>query len=134
MIEQEYDYDNLIRSSKKYKTDKEKKYNDSSKERLSSIAKKKIETTMIGALSSIEGHFGFLWGHDNGEELTPEQQHLKSIYDEIRSEILDKGNNQIRNLESELSYYEIKWLRYQMNLPLIPMEIKEEADAQDEED
>ena len=133
MIEQEYDYDNLIRSSRKYKTDKEKKYNDSSKERLGSIAKKKIETTMIGALSSVESHLGFLWGHNSGEELTPEQQHLKSIYDEIRSEILDKGNNQIRNLESELSYYEVKWLRYQMNLPLIPMETKEETDAREEE-
>jgi hypothetical protein len=129
MTEQEYDYDDLIRSSRKYKTDKEKQYNDSSKERLGSIAKKKIETTMIGALSSVENHFGFLWGHNSGEELTPEQQHLKSIFDEIRSEILDKGNNQIRNLESELSYYEVKWLRYQMNLPLVPMESKEETDA-----
>ena len=129
MTEQEYDYDDLIRSSRKYKTDKEKQYNDSSKERLGSIAKKKIETTMIGALSSVENHFGFLWGHNSGEELTPEQQHLKSIFDEIRSEILDKGNNQIRNLESELSYYEVKWLRYQMNLPLVPMESKEDDDA-----
>ena len=129
-MDKEYNYDDLIRSSRKYKADKDKKFNDNSKERLLKIARKKTETTMIGALSSIENHFGFLWGHTEGEELTPEQQHLKAIYDEVRSEILDKGNNQIRNLESEFSYYEIKWLRYQMNLPLVPMETKEESDGQ----
>ena len=122
-------YKDLIRSSSNYKQDRDDKFKQSSRDRLLKIASKKIKTTMIGALSSVENHFGFLWGHNSGEELTPEQQHLKSIFDEIRSEILDKGNNQIRNLESELSYYEVKWLRYQMNLPLVPMESKEETDA-----
>ena len=91
--------------------------------------KKKVETTMIGALSSIEKHFGFLWGHESQEDLSPEEQHIKSIYDEVRSEILDKGNNQIRNLESEISQYEVKWLRYHMSLPIMSMESKEENDG-----
>tara|TARA_R110002020_G_scaffold80276_3_gene200404 strand:- start:2182 stop:2571 length:390 start_codon:yes stop_codon:yes gene_type:complete len=129
MTEQEYNYDDLIRSSRKYKSTKEDKYKESSKDRLYKISKKKVETTMIGALSSIEKHFGFLWGHESQEDLSPEEQHIKSIYDEVRSEILDKGNNQIRNLESEISQYEVKWLRYHMSLPIMSVESKEENDV-----
>ena len=43
---------------------------------------------------------------------------MKDLYEEIRSEILDKGNNQIRNLETEFNYYDITWLRYQMMIPI----------------
>ena len=129
MSEQEYNYDDLIRSSRKYKTTKEDKYKETSKDRLYKISKKKVETTMIGALSSIEKHFGFLWGHESQEDLSPEEQHIKYIYDEVRSEILDKGNNQIRNLESEISQYEVKWLRYHMSLPIMSVESKEENDG-----
>ena len=114
----EDNYDDLIRQSDKFKTDKEQRYKEVSKERLLKIAKKKIQTTMIGALSSLEKHFGFLWGHEQEGEVTPEQQHMKDLYEEIRSEILDKGNNQIMNLETEFSYYDITWLRYQMVLPM----------------
>ena len=124
-----YNYDDLIRSSRKYKTTKEDKYKETSKDRLYKISKKKVETTMIGALSSIEKHFGFLWGHESQEDLSPEEQHIKSIYDEVRSEILDKGNNQIRNLESEISQYEVKWLRYHMSHPIMSVESKEENDG-----
>jgi hypothetical protein len=127
MTQSEYNYDDLIRSSQTYKSNKDDKYKESSKDKLYKIAKKKIETTMIGALSTIEKNLGFLWGHDSQEELSPEEQHVKSVYDIIRSEILDKGNNQIRNLESEMSHYEIKWLRYHMNLPVMSMESKEES-------
>ena len=115
---QDYDFSELVRASRKYKSDKEAKYKDSSRDRLSKIAKKKIETTMIGALSSIEKNLGFLWGHEEQRDLTPEEQHVKNIYDQIRSEILDKGNSQIRNLEAELAQYEVTWLRYHMTLPI----------------
>ena len=70
------EYDNLIRKSNKFKADKEERYKAVSKERLLKISQKKIQTTMIGALSSIEKHFGFLWGHEDKEELTAEQQHM----------------------------------------------------------
>ena len=40
-----------------------------------------------------------------------------------------KGNNQIRNLESEISQYEVKWLRYHMSLPIMSVESKEENDG-----
>jgi len=128
-VTQDYDFSELVRESKKYKCDKDVKYKDSSRERLLKVARKKIETTMIGALSSMEKNLGFLWGHEEQRDLTPEEQHVKNIYDQIRSEILDKGNNQIRNLEAELSQYEVTWLRYHMTLPMANLEIEEDKDG-----
>ena len=72
-----------------------------SKIRLKKDVKKKIETTMIGALASIEKYLGELWGHDLPDP-TPEQTQLKEVYEELRSEILDKGNTQIRNHEGKI--------------------------------
>jgi len=105
---------------KNYKQKAEDKYKEDSKERLSKIMKKKINTTMIGALSSIEDHFGSLW--NNGQNMTDEQQALYDTYQVIRSEILDKGNNQSRNVDAELNQYEVNWTRYKTNIPIITQE------------
>ena len=110
-------FKNLIRSSKNYKEEKEQKYKVNSKDRLFKIASKKIKTTMIGALSTLEENLGFLWGHESDEDISPEQQHMKTIFEQVRSDILDKGNTQIRNLEAEFNYYDITWLRFQVDLP-----------------
>ena len=127
-------YAELVRKSEKYKTDKTNRYKEVSKDRLLKISKKKIQTTMIGALSTIEKHFGFLWGHESGEALTPEQEHVKQLFDEVRSEILDRGNNQARNLEAEFNNYEINWLRYQITLPVKDIAtIKEEENGEEQE-
>ena len=127
-------YAELVRKSEKYKTDKTNKYKEVSKDRLLKISKKKIQTTMIGALSTIEKHFRFLWGHESGQELTPEQEHVKQLFDEVRSEILDRGNNQARNLEAEFNNYEINWLRYQITLPVKDIAtIKEEQNGEEQE-
>ena len=99
------EYNNLIRKHSEYKNTREDKYKYDSKDRLGKILKKKVETTMIGALSSLEEHFGFLWTNENGN-LTQEQKIMLDIYQKVRSEILDKGNSQARNIDSELSQYE----------------------------
>jgi len=99
-----------------YKKIREKKYKADSKDRLSKILKKKIQTTMIGALSSIEENLGFLW-EENNPKFTPED--MKNIYNKIRSEILDKGNNQASNIDAELSQYEVEWLRYSIKIPIM---------------
>jgi len=101
-----------------YKKIRQQKYKVESKERLSKILKKKIQTTMIGALSSIEENLGFLWNSDNGQ-LTKEQESMKNIYNKIRSDILDRGNNQARNIDAELAQYEVEWLRYSIKMPVI---------------
>tara|TARA_Y100000310_G_scaffold268477_1_gene281096 strand:+ start:215 stop:616 length:402 start_codon:yes stop_codon:yes gene_type:complete len=111
-------YAEMVRKSEKYKSEKANRYQEVSKERLLKISKKKIQTTMIGALSTVEKYLGFLWGHESSEALTPEQEHLKEVYNEVRSEILDRGNNQARNLETEFAAYDINWLRYQITLPV----------------
>ena len=76
-------------------------------------------------LTGIENNFGFLWGSEESSEITKEQQHMKDLYENMRSEILDRGNSQIRNLEAELSHYDITWKRYQVTLP-VKVENKEE--------
>ena len=121
----EESYAELVRRSDAFKLEKNTKYKEVSKERLLKIGKKKIQTTMIGALSTIEKHLGFLWGYESSESLTPEQEHLKELYEEVRSEILDRGNNQARNLEAEFANYDINWLRYQITLPVKNLEIQE---------
>jgi len=88
-----------------------------SKMRLKKDVKKKIETTMIGALASIEKYLGPLWCHDCPEQ-TAEQLRIKEVYEELRSEILDKGNTQIRNSESEIENYDVTWNKYHINIPI----------------
>lgn len=99
-----------------YRKIRDQKHRTESKERLSKILKKKIETTMIGALSTIEENLGFLWD-DSGKSVSKEE--LKQIYNKIRSEILDRGNNQARNVDAELSNYDIAWLRYSIKIPFV---------------
>ena len=110
-------FNELIRKQSEYKTAREDKFKTDSRVRLSKILKKKVETTMIGALSSIEDHFSFLWA-SNGDELTPEQKIMYDLFQKVRSEILDKGNTQSKNIDAELSQYEVKWLRYSVEIPV----------------
>lgn len=110
-------FDELIRKQSEYKSIRNDKYKQDSRDRLSKILKKKVETTMIGALSSIEEHFSFLWTTE-GESLSPEQKVMYDIFQKVRSEILDKGNTQSRNIDAELSQYDVKWLRYQATIPV----------------
>lgn len=109
-----------------YKKARESKYKLDSKDRLAKILKKKIQTTMIGALSSIEENFGFLW-NSQGSELTKDQEVMKDLYQKVRSEILDKGNNQARNIDAELSQYDVEWLKYSIKIPMVTN--KEETDG-----
>ncbi len=115
-------YAELIRQNSNYKKKREEKYRADSRDRLSKILRKKIETTMIGALSSIEEKFGFLWTNPDSTPLTEEQALMKDIYQEVRSEILDKGNNQARNVDAELAQYDVEWLKYSMTIPVLPRE------------
>ena len=110
--------------SSDYKKARDRKYKTESKDRLSKILKKKIQTTMIGALSTIEENFGFLWQSDSGQ-LTDDQKLMKDLYQKVRSEILDKGNNQARNIDAELAQYEVEWLRYNMKIPVVSHNVQE---------
>lgn len=65
------------------------------------IIKKRILTTMIGALARFENSFGYLWGIDNPNP-TQDQLNNEAIWEKLRTEILDHGNNQIRGAILEL--------------------------------
>lgn len=110
------DYSGYLKKHFEFKSKREDRQKELSKEKLLKITKKKVQTTMIGALHSIEQHFGFLWNTDNPG---PEENQLKEIFEDLRSEILDRGNNQIRNLESEFTNYEIVWKKYTLKLPFV---------------
>ena len=74
---------------------------------------------MIGSLSTIEEQFGFLWGFDISEsERTAEQKKIHEIYEDTRAKILDRGNTQIRNLETEFINYDITRKKHFINLPM----------------
>jgi hypothetical protein len=86
------------------------------KKRLEANIIKKIKTTMIGALASFEDGFGHLWGIDLDEsELDQEHIDFRELWFEVRSEILNKGNQQIRAAQDEISEYDTEWHRYQVD-------------------
>jgi transcription termination factor Rho len=108
------EYSSYLKKHFELKQKREDKQRELSKEKLLKATKKKIQTTMIGALHSVEQHFGFLW---NSENPGHEEEQLKEIFEDMRSEILDRGNNQIRNLENEFSHYDVTWKKYSLKLP-----------------
>jgi len=112
------EFNKLIKQRSEYKKTRDSTFKNDSKDRLSKVLRKKVETTMIGALSSVEEHLGFLWSGDGGE-LTEQQKAMYDIYQKIRSDILDKGNAQARNIDAELNQYDVTWLRYSMDIPVV---------------
>lgn len=63
--------------------------------------KKRILTTMIGALARFEDNFGYLWGIDS-DSPTSQQLEIEAKWEKVRTEILDHGNSQIRNAINDL--------------------------------
>ena len=43
---------------------------------------------------------------------------MREIFERLREEILNNGNNQIRNALAELQQYDVEWLRYKIKLPV----------------
>ena len=118
------DYNQLLKKTLDLRSKREDKFKDMSKNRLYEISRKKIQTTMIGALDSIEKSFGFLWQTTEGD-MSAEQQELKKIFESTRSEILDRGNTQMRNLQTEFINYDITGKKYSLNLPVVKKEGEE---------
>lgn len=87
-------------------------YKENSKDKLKALTKKRMDTIMIGALASIEKHFGHLWG-ETEEEQTEKQKLMEDIYESLRTEILDKGNDQVRRFNQELDNFDVSFVGYQ---------------------
>lgn len=62
-------------------------------------AEELIRTTMIGAIAKIEKVFGPFWGHGKEpDERTEKQDRIYKLFLNLREQILDHGNEQIRKL------------------------------------
>lgn len=87
---------------------------DEMKQRLKTIASKKLDTTMIFPLGEFEKTFGFLWGHGKQDtELTNDEINNKRKWAECRDNILNNGNKQKRGLMKELDMCTVVWHGYQ---------------------
>ncbi len=86
---------------------------NNSHNKLKDDVKKKMKTTMIGAIAAVETNFGYLWGFNKDEQdLTEQEKEFGEVWEIIRQEILDKGNSQIRAILDELDNYSVQWERY----------------------
>lgn len=94
--------DDIIRESKQRKD-----YLEESKQNLTDEISKRIKTTMIGAINSIEKNFD--------EELNGENPDLGFLkkFKEVRKRILDLGNEQILRVKSDVENYNVEWKRFQ---------------------
>lgn len=108
----------LSNLKKQQKLNNRHQFQDISKQRLKNIIKKKITTTFISALDEFERTFGQkLWGHNLPEtELTDEQKENKLKWENVRKNILNRGNNQYRALMSEIELYEIEFCGYEYEM------------------
>ena len=79
-------------------------YSIGSRQKLKAAIRHKIKRTFVEALNAVEA------------ELTHEE---KERFKRIRGKILSVGNDQIRNMETELERYNIEFIPYQIKiLPL----------------
>lgn len=101
--------DDFETNKKAFEENKQKnkqRFEQRSKKHLFESVKQKIKTTMIGSLAEFEQAFGYLWGFGSSNP-TPQQRQLKELWERTRTNILNNGNNQIRNIEQEMALYDI---------------------------
>lgn len=75
------------------------------------ILTKRFQTTMIGALFQFEESFGYLWGQDKDDrDLTENEKRFRLKWDNVRNEVLNNGNSQLRKCISDIHrMYETKY-------------------------
>ena len=79
---------------------------------------RRIQTTMIGALSKMENSFGHLWGHFKDGPLTEQEEAFADLWDDTRNAILNQGNKEIRNLKQDHEKCVIDHIRDSGGIPL----------------
>lgn len=89
---------------------------EADKDKLQQVVSKAMKTIMIGAIASIEEKFGELWGSGQMDE---EQQKFYNVFMECRKDILDKGNNQIRNCKTLMDGYTVEYSGFSITLPVV---------------
>lgn len=84
------------------------------KDRFKKIARKKFTTCFIFAISEFEKVWGQdLWGHGlPDDKLSDTQKANKIRWEQVRRDILDKGNSQLRGFESEIDVHNLEFKGY----------------------
>lgn len=95
--------------------DRKKQYE---RDKLQAELAAKMKTIMIGAISSVEEKLGDLWGFGKKRPLTQSEQEFSDLFQELRKDILDKGNTQIRNTKQLLEQYNIEYEGYSLEIRL----------------
>lgn len=125
-------YDELRNLTAKRKKEAEARQKNVYKQKLCTDIEKRMRTTFIGNLSTIEEFFGFLWGFTDIKDMTDDEKKIKrllesagydesyfeSLFQEMRGDILTKGNNQLRATQEEVSKYSISIEKNIINLPI----------------
>ena len=100
---------------------REERLRESAKRHLKVVVKKKFTTSIIATLDILEKGLGDIWGHGlDPSECDEDQEYYKHLWEEIREQILDKGNSQMRGALSEIDGYTINKDRYETNLIIKP--------------
>lgn len=82
-------------------------------ERLEYIVDKKFKTCFVFPIAQFEIMFGSLWGYGLEEnELNADQKIMRKKWEEVRLQILNKGNVLRRSLLKELDLHEVKFVGY----------------------
>lgn len=55
----------------------------------------RFKTLMIGSIARFEDSFGYLWAH-GGDPKSPSQEQFREIWEDLRLELLNHGNTQMR--------------------------------------
>lgn len=99
----------------------DERYKEHSKKRLMQNLRRKFNTTMIGALAQFEESFGELWGHGLAlDELSKDQMYYRKKWEEVRTNILNNGNNQARAADDEIAQYTLTWNKYRTEFIVLP--------------
>ncbi len=107
----------LSETRKKYRAITKDKLHQDSKERLKRISSKKFKTCFISAISEFEEVFGKLWGHGLPDEKLSETQRVnRELWGQIRTNILNKGNTQLRAMEAEIELHDIMFQGYKIEM------------------
>ena len=109
----------IVRQRAEAREDQQKWFCEQSKERLKKNIAAKIRTVMIGNLARLESRFGHLWGQGKPSvSLSDREITMQAIKEDLRTDILNHGNNLLRAAMSEIDQYHVEWVRHQYHISL----------------
>lgn len=92
-----------------------KNKNNYSRQQIIHQIEKRFKTLMIGSLSRFENEFGYLWNNEN-EPTNNQEKYFRDKWEDLRHDLLDHGNDQIRNGLQELTNYLNKVEKYNLQI------------------